>query len=328
MKRFKNILVYLPTGAGLDEALEHAFALARANGARVKLLGVVEPPPALVSRLLPGVSDVSGLIADHQRAVLADLASSTLAKGLFVCTRLRVGRAHEEIIREVVTAGHDLVIKSAQAEDSSGSIFGSTGLHLLRKCPCPVWIVKKGARRFRRIVAAVDPSVEEGEPWQLQRTLLELACSLSESQQAEVSVVHAWELPGETLLRNRMAPEDLEAAIAAQESAAHEALTRLAGSVDPPVTPERLTLIKGSHGPVLARHVETTGTDLLVLGTVSRSGIAGLFVGNTAERVLKDLRCSVLAVKPPGFATPVSLSPSGEGASAPVTAPSQRADAA
>lgn len=42
------------------------------------------------------------------------------------------------------------------------------------------------------------------------------------------------------------------------------------------------------------------------MGTVARSGLAGFVMGNTAERVLQRLRGSVLAIKPPGFVSPVS----------------------
>jgi nucleotide-binding universal stress UspA family protein len=47
--------------------------------------------------------------------------------------------------------------------------------------------------------------------------------------------------------------------------------------------------------------------DLIVMGTVGRSGISGLFIGNTAEKVLQKVDCSVLAVKPEGFVSPVKL---------------------
>ncbi len=45
--------------------------------------------------------------------------------------------------------------------------------------------------------------------------------------------------------------------------------------------------------------------DLLVLGTIGRSGIAGLLMGNTAERILNKVECSVLAVKPEGFVSSI-----------------------
>jgi nucleotide-binding universal stress UspA family protein len=43
------------------------------------------------------------------------------------------------------------------------------------------------------------------------------------------------------------------------------------------------------------------------MGTVCRTGIAGFFIGNTAEKVLQEIDCSVLAIKPEGFETPVTL---------------------
>lgn len=64
-------------------------------------------------------------------------------------------------------------------------------------------------------------------------------------------------------------------------------------------------LVKGEAGsliPALARHRHI---DVIVMGTVCRTGIAGLFIGNTAERVLRRVNCSILAVKPEGFVTPV-----------------------
>ena len=40
------------------------------------------------------------------------------------------------------------------------------------------------------------------------------------------------------------------------------------------------------------------GADFVVMGAVSRSGLKRVFIGNTAERVLDDLPCDVLVVKP------------------------------
>jgi len=45
------------------------------------------------------------------------------------------------------------------------------------------------------------------------------------------------------------------------------------------------------------------------MGTVCRTGIAGFLIGNTAENVLNDVDCSVLTVKPEGFASPKRLTP-------------------
>ncbi len=53
--------------------------------------------------------------------------------------------------------------------------------------------------------------------------------------------------------------------------------------------------------------VDRLKPDLVVMGTISRAGLAGLAVGNTAERMLGHLRCSLLTVKPADFVCPVRL---------------------
>ena len=45
--------------------------------------------------------------------------------------------------------------------------------------------------------------------------------------------------------------------------------------------------------------------ELIVIGTVGRSGIKGMRLGNTAEKVLDTCACSILTVKPDGFVSPI-----------------------
>ena len=54
-------------------------------------------------------------------------------------------------------------------------------------------------------------------------------------------------------------------------------------------------------------YIERHDVELLVMGTVGRAGVLGLITGNTAERLLPQIPCSVLAVKPTGFKSPVML---------------------
>ena len=42
-------------------------------------------------------------------------------------------------------------------------------------------------------------------------------------------------------------------------------------------------------------------------GDTPGTGVQGFFIGNTAENVLQHVDCSVLAVKPKGFVTPVKM---------------------
>ncbi|MDA0978220.1 MAG: universal stress protein, partial [Proteobacteria bacterium] len=65
-------------------------------------------------------------------------------------------------------------------------------------------------------------------------------------------------------------------------------------------------LVKGTPHKVIARFVKQNDIDLLVMGSVARSGIPGFFVGNTAEKILDNVDCSVLVLKPEGWTAPVS----------------------
>ena len=80
----------------------------------------------------------------------------------------------------------------------------------------------------------------------------------------------------------------------------------LAGSPDRPGR-RFVHLLKGDPADVIAEFAKTGRVDLIVMGTVARTGIAGLLIGNTAETILQRVDCSVLAVKPDGFVSPVGL---------------------
>jgi nucleotide-binding universal stress UspA family protein len=66
-------------------------------------------------------------------------------------------------------------------------------------------------------------------------------------------------------------------------------------------------LVKGWAHKEIPALVRDLGADLVVMGTVARTGISGLLMGNTAEMILTQIDCSVLAVKPQEFVSPVTL---------------------
>ena len=67
----------------------------------------------------------------------------------------------------------------------------------------------------------------------------------------------------------------------------------------------KVHLEKGDAGKVIPTLVEEKQADIVVMGTVARTGIEGFFIGNTAEKILRNVDCSVLTVKPEGFETPI-----------------------
>ena len=81
--------------------------------------------------------------------------------------------------------------------------------------------------------------------------------------------------------------------------------TALTGGTDVPQ--DRVHLLKGEPEDVIPQFARDNAVDLIVMGTVALTGIAGLLIGSTAERLLRHVECSLLTVKPEEFVSPVKL---------------------
>lgn len=66
-------------------------------------------------------------------------------------------------------------------------------------------------------------------------------------------------------------------------------------------------IVQGGPDREIPRVAKEIKADLVVMGTVARTGIKGVVIGNTAESILSQLECSVLAVKPKAFVSPISI---------------------
>jgi nucleotide-binding universal stress UspA family protein len=112
-----------------------------------------------------------------------------------------------------------------------------------------------------------------------------------------------------TLMRNHYPPVNVATSVNAASDDAKGALDALVRSFGERLQSARVELRKGSPEELIPRFVVSEGIDLVVMGTVARTGIAGLVIGNTAERLLQRLPCSVFTIEPAGFRTPVRLDP-------------------
>ncbi len=215
------------------------------------------------------------------------------------------------------------MIKAPENPGWLDRLFGSDDLHLLRKCPCPVWMIKpRLPGKFGCIVAAVDvddsyPAEEVEGRRALNRQVMEMATSLALSEFAELHVVHAWEAIGEGAMRSgfmRTEEDKVEAYVQQVEHHHEENLDALIRETTGRLGPEatgylkpRAHLMKGWARKEIPAMIRELGADLVVMGSVARTGISGLLMGNTAEMILTQIDCSVLAAKPWGFVSPVTL---------------------
>jgi nucleotide-binding universal stress UspA family protein len=310
MRRFKNILCYVGGEADPSPALAAAANLAEHNSARLTLVDVLPSSTEGPWLTLPGKPELERKVLSARHQDLEEMAEPLRETGVHVDTDVATGSPFVELIRRVVENGNDLVIKTAQNVNSPlGGLLGTTALHLMRKCPVPVWVIKpESAERFSRVLAAVAPGAPGDSGDLLSSKVLELAASLAEASGSTLDVVHAWWLPAEATLRGRrvnLPPAQIDGVLRDVRRTAEEAFDALVDRVDLSRVPFEVHLVKGQPYQVISRFAEQS--DVAVMGTLSRSGIDGLLIGNTAERVLRRVESSVLAVKPEGFRTPLKF---------------------
>ncbi|MFC2030561.1 universal stress protein [Chloroflexota bacterium] len=277
-----------------------------------------EPPVALSEWLheaeLP-VKEAVVVIREHivegERQRLERWLDLVRQSGVPVSGKLLYGTPFLEIIREVLRSDHDLVMATAEGRGGlQEMLFGSTTMHLMRKCPCPVWVIKPAQpERYTRILAAVDPAPLDEELYAVNIKIMDLATALARRQQSELAVVHTWTFPVERSLKSGYIGPSVEVDSWVDEAGDlhRHRLVELLRPYPLQDLKSQVYMLKGEPGHLIPELAAKMEVDLIVMGTVSRTGVAGLLIGNTAEKILRQVDCSVLTVKPDGFVTPVRL---------------------
>lgn len=314
MERFDNILLIADRHDQGSAFFDWAASFARINQARLTVLDVLKiPPPEMLLQL--GAVDPQELqeSAVNQRLTeLQQLITPLQTDDCRISVKVLLGTPFLEIVREVLRNGHDLVMKAAEHRSGARTVlFGSTDLHLLRKCPCPVWIGKPGqAGPYARILTAVDPDPFSRERDALNLKIMDLAGGLARMEGSELHVVHAWDFYGESLLRgfrSTLSDGEVDRLIGSTLNTHLIWLDELLKKCDLQKIKLSKHLLRGRAGEIIPTLAREKQIDLIVMGTVARTGIPGFFIGNTAEEVLDQVGCSVVALKPDGFVTPVTL---------------------
>lgn len=307
MKRFRNILVVPEHLDADDPGLRRAIDLAETNAARLTVAGLLEAQDT-PDYLIPLHQEAVDSIEDRLKVA----AAAARDRGVSVKTTLLIGRPFVEIIRTVLVEKHDLVMKTARGRGQpQPRLFGSTAQHLLRKCPCPVWIVDPQQSPERRgVLAALDPDTSEPVQTALNTKIMELASSLAILETAPLHVVHAWTVPYEDMIHHSpyLRVKKVEASTYIREIEERHR-KRLEATVEPFRRSNpgmSVHFVKGLPETVITDIAKEHSIGVVVMATVARTGVPGLLIGNTAENVLSRIDTSVLTIKPDAFTSPIA----------------------
>ena len=291
MNQLKTILVGVDFSECSRNALEQAVRLARWNNAGLRIIHVM--PPALLNsggeELQSTLDELRGRMREHAIARLADWAAEAGAPA---------GHSRE-VINGVPL---DVLLTESRSKDADLLVLGITGDSLLpngagtlatkclRKAGIKVMLVEASHRQpFRRIVACMDFS-------EASREVVIQAWRVAGRDRAEVHLLHVFQ--PEWRVRNSMT--DLPALGDFEKSyrAILEGNLRQFAAESPEANPIVSVCPGKTHGHGIAEYCRNVDADLVILGSKGQTNLKYVLLGSTVERLLKEIPCSALVVRP------------------------------
>ncbi len=313
MKHFKKILLCTHPDFTDMDIVDRAAKIAKKNNAQIKVLHVIGDYPKDISDWwnVRNPEKLRAKIVSERQGFLDGLVEHIKGIGVTaVESELRWGREFLEITREVLRNHHDLVcLTSRHRSKMAKLLFECPSRELLHHCPCALWITRgKVRKRFKRITAALgDKAKNEG----LNTKIVETAASIADSEGSELHIVHAMPIYGGKGLKGERLKGDLMKHLEQVRQEIKGVFSPLLEESGSQLSEDHIHILTGSPLAAIPEFVKEMGMDLVVMGTSWNTNIPQLVAGTTAERVLDELECGILAVKPDEFVSPIELENKG-----------------
>ncbi|MCG9752187.1 universal stress protein [Vibrio brasiliensis] len=307
---FNQLLVPIAPEQDLNDSHHQAFQFANQCGAKVTLQLVIKELAEYkdIFHLSGSTLDVLDHATKHYHDALNQHIHNLNSQypNIQFTSKVDVGVPFIEIIKEASHLGASMVIIDSYRQSKKEACErGSNTLNLMRKSETPIWSLGKVSAPVKQVVAAID--LTNSDYYEFNTKLVEMAVEFCTRMKATLTLCHVWQLESEGFLRDWSGYSDIEIALLAKKLR-EERLTRLNDLLAPYTDSDaeiHTALLEGETREVFPQYVTDNKMDLVVMGSMSRSGISGFVLGNTAEDMLNKLDCSVITLKPDSFKSPV-----------------------
>ena len=282
---------FSPTAkAGVDWAIE----IAREHGARIRLVhGLL-----LANRMtdyVPAPPDFTEALQSAAAARLGEVCDRVRNAGVEVSSDLRLGLPSQAILEAAKEDQSDLlVIGTRGLTGVSHLLLGSTAARVVQHASCPVLSVHPGDHEQHRRIRTVLVPTDFSRDAELA-TVAATRMLGHDVEGARVVLLNAYHLPFEYTAYGTI-PTSVDYTRDV-EGAAQEKLTEIAADLSERGLAVETKAIEGYPPEVIVDEAERSGADLIAMGTHGRTGLAHLFLGSTAERVVQNADCPVLTLR-------------------------------
>ncbi|MCE2693869.1 MAG: universal stress protein [Verrucomicrobiaceae bacterium] len=297
MKKLHHIIAAIDFTPSCRNALREAARRASLDGAAITAVHVMDE--FLVHELKKALSaDQSAVRAEWLERLKKFVAESEVGAGA-VNAEVRIGHPFSELVEACRAHSADLLVMGAKGSRNEPNRVGAIAAKCVRKAPVDVFLVREDAQGpFKKIVTCVDFSENSAKA-------VQYALHVARQDDATLDCLHVYQSAlAMSLDYGGFAPsmpvtidpeavdnwrKDLDAFLAP--------LTREAGDVKvTALIKERVNIREA-----ILDHVNETHATLVVLGTRGKTGLREMLIGTTAEKIVQNAPCSILAVKPDGF---------------------------
>ena len=302
--RFERILAVVSPTRGKQAALERAIGLGRSCQCPVEAFVCIYDPYIAGERF----ADSDGLAKAREalKASTGEWLQTRLmeidTEGVELSTQVGWGSPLcEAVLGRAAEIGADLIVKDTHHHPHlERALFSNTDWNLLRGFEDALWLVKPpNWPQHPVIMACVDPVQEHERPHGLDLKILDVAGLIKDIFSGDLHVVHAYPSISNSVLAISAIPgaagfplEVSEEVIVEEHK---EALDELILGHAAPGTD--VHFVAGTPRDVLLEHSKITRANVVVMGVVARGMLKRLMLGSTAEQVLDQIPCDVLAVR-------------------------------
>jgi len=259
-------------------AFARAIRLAVEHGARLDVVHVLDPH--LPRRVL---HDLETAVVEDIQATLVDLREEYGLAEPAALIQTMTGTPYAEVIREAHERDADLIILGAHRKRGQADLVAGTTLaRIMRSAPCPVLSVSHlASQTWHDILVPVDISLTS------RHTLRE---TLKRFPDARLTLLHAWDIPGERELGSRgdyARWRDRE--VARLRTQLEREVEQLMSEFEA-VPDLELVLEQGGPLEVLMRRLRRQPPDLLALGSRGQPGRHSAII----DRLIAEPHCDIM----------------------------------
>ncbi|WP_028115459.1 universal stress protein UspE [Ferrimonas senticii] len=309
MSAYNHILVVIDPSRETQPALTRVTQLCQAKEAQITLfMSIYDFSYEMTSMLSSEDRETlrSGVVKQRQ-LWLESLAQPLRQDGYAINIELAWhNRPFESIIKYALGHQVDLIVKASKLHDKLKSvIFTPTDWSLMRKAPVPVMLVKEQQWPTpAKILVAVNVGSEDDAHLTLNDELVRSAKTVASVNNAEIHLVNGY--PG-TPVNIAVELPDFDATAYNNTLKTHHQTRIHELAARHQLAEQNCHVAEGMPEDVIPDVAEDLNAEMVVIGTIGRTGLSAALIGNTAEHIIDSLNCDLMAVKPEDFVSPVTL---------------------